>query len=154
MSFCALVDLLVVCVCLDGLAVCVKWMKCKTNINLVSTFFSFCFIVSCCGSLPFLQMQIFRKRVTYFQSFFRSVIVCGCYSTGLVADLEKLCKLMSEFGRMFERSTLRVNVDCSRVIISLRNDEQASVRLNGVIGRSFVFLVCGLLREEQWTSGN
>ena len=36
--------------------------------------------------------------------------------TALVADSEKLCRLVSEFGRVCERRKLRVNVGTSKVI--------------------------------------
>ena len=36
--------------------------------------------------------------------------------TALVADSEKLCRLVSEFGRVCERRKLRVNVGKSKVM--------------------------------------
>ena len=36
--------------------------------------------------------------------------------TALVADSEKLCRLVSEFGRIWERRKLRVNVGKSKVM--------------------------------------
>ena len=38
------------------------------------------------------------------------------YDTSLVADSEKLCRLVSEFGRVCERRKLRVNVGKSKVM--------------------------------------
>ena len=54
--------------------------------------------------------------------------------TALVADSEeKLCRLVSEFGRICERRKLRVNVGKSKVVRCLRNGNggQMHVILNG-----------------------
>ena len=54
--------------------------------------------------------------------------------TALVADSEeKLCRLVSEFGRVYERRKLRVNVDKSKVMMCSRygNGDQIHVILNG-----------------------
>ena len=54
--------------------------------------------------------------------------------TALVADSEqKLCRLMTEFGRVCERRKLRVNVGKSKVMRCSRyvNVGQMYVRLNG-----------------------
>ena len=54
--------------------------------------------------------------------------------TALVADLkEKLCKLVSEFGRVCERRKLRVNVGKSKVMRCSRygNGGRMHVILNG-----------------------
>ena len=50
-----------------------------------------------------------------------------------MADSEKLCRLVSEFGRMCERRKLRVNVGTSRVMRCSRysNGGQMHVILNG-----------------------
>ena len=52
--------------------------------------------------------------------------------TALVADSEKLCKLVSEFGRVCERRKLRVNVGKSKVLrcSSYGNGDQMHVILN------------------------
>ena len=54
--------------------------------------------------------------------------------TALVADSEeKLCRLVSEFGRICERRKLRVNVGKSKVIRCSRYSDEARMRviLNG-----------------------
>ena len=53
--------------------------------------------------------------------------------TALVADSEKLCRLVSEFGRVFERRKLRVNVGTNEVRRCRRNKNggRMHVRLNG-----------------------
>ena len=53
--------------------------------------------------------------------------------TALVADTEKLCKLVSEFGRVCERKKLRVNVGKSKVMRCSRygNGDRMRVILNG-----------------------
>ena len=53
--------------------------------------------------------------------------------TALLADLEKLCKLVSEFGRVCERRELRVNVGKSIVMRCSRygNGGRMHVILNG-----------------------
>ena len=54
--------------------------------------------------------------------------------TALVADSEeKLCRLVSEFGRVCERRKLRVNVDKSKVMRCSRygNEDRMHVILNG-----------------------
>ena len=54
--------------------------------------------------------------------------------TALVADSEqKLCRLVSEFGRVCERRKLRVNVGKSKVMGCSRcvNEGRMYVRLNG-----------------------
>ena len=53
--------------------------------------------------------------------------------TALVADSEKLCRLVSEFGRVCERRKLRVNVGKSEVIRCSRygNGDRMHVILNG-----------------------
>ena len=56
------------------------------------------------------------------------------YDTALVADLEeKLCRLVSEFGRVCERRKLRVNVGRSKVIGCSRycNGDRMHLILNG-----------------------
>ena len=53
--------------------------------------------------------------------------------TALVADSEKFCRLVSEFGRVCERRKLRVNVGKSEVTRCLRygNGGRIHVILNG-----------------------
>ena len=53
--------------------------------------------------------------------------------TALVADSEKLCRLVSEFGRVCERRKLRVNVGKSKVIRCSRygNGDRMHVILDG-----------------------
>ena len=53
--------------------------------------------------------------------------------TELVADSEKLCRLVSEFGRVCERRKLRVDVGRSKVIRCSRynNEGRMHVVLNG-----------------------
>ena len=53
--------------------------------------------------------------------------------TALVADSEKLCRLVSEFGRVCERRMLRVNVGKSKVMRCSRygNGDRMHVVLNG-----------------------
>ena len=53
----------------------------------------------------------------------------------LVADSEKLCRLMSEFGRVCERRKLRVNVGKSKVMRCSRygNGGLMHVILNGKV---------------------
>ena len=50
-----------------------------------------------------------------------------------MADLEKLCRLVSEFGRVSERRKLQVNVGKSKVMRSARyvNKGPKHVILNG-----------------------
>ena len=45
--------------------------------------------------------------------------------TALVADSEKLCRLVSQFGRVYERRKFRVNVDKSTVMKCSRNENEA-----------------------------
>ena len=62
-------------------------------------------------------------------------LVSGCGDdTGLVADSEeKLCRLVSEFGRVCERRKLKVNVGKSKVMRCSRygNGDRMHVILNG-----------------------
>ena len=53
--------------------------------------------------------------------------------TALVADSEKLCRLVSEFGRVCERRKLRVNVGKSKVMRCSKygNEGRMHVILNG-----------------------
>ena len=53
--------------------------------------------------------------------------------TALVADSEKLCRLVSEFDRVCERRKLRVNVGKSKVMRCSRhgNGDRMHVILNG-----------------------
>ena len=54
--------------------------------------------------------------------------------TVVVADSErKLCQLVTEFGRVFDRRKLRVNVGKSKVMRCTRNEDRArlNVMLNG-----------------------
>ena len=53
--------------------------------------------------------------------------------TTLVADSEKLCRLVSEFGRVCERRNLRVNVGKSKIMRCSRygNGDRMHVILNG-----------------------
>ena len=53
--------------------------------------------------------------------------------TALVADSEKLCRLMSEFVRVCERRKLRVNVGESKVMRRSKfgNGDRMHVILNG-----------------------
>ena len=53
--------------------------------------------------------------------------------TALVADSKKLCRLVSEFGRVCDRRKLRVNVGKSKVMMCSRygNGGQMHVILNG-----------------------
>ena len=55
------------------------------------------------------------------------------FDTALVADSEKLCRLVSEFGRICERRKLRVNVGKSKVMRCSRygNGDRMNVILNG-----------------------
>ena len=54
-------------------------------------------------------------------------------TTALVADLEKLCRLVSEFGKVCKRRKLRVNASKSKVMRCLRygNGGRMHVILNG-----------------------
>ena len=55
------------------------------------------------------------------------------FDTALVADSEKLCRLVSEFGRVCERRRLRVNIGKSKVMRCSRyiNGGRMQVRLKG-----------------------
>ena len=60
-------------------------------------------------------------------------LLCA-YDTALVADSEeKLCRFLSEFGRVFEKRKLRVNIGKTRVMRCSRygNWDRMNVILNG-----------------------
>ena len=64
--------------------------------------------------------------------FGRNQLLCADY-TALVADSEKLCRLVSQFSRACERRKLRVNVRKSKILRCSRcgNGGRMHVRLNG-----------------------
>ena len=61
------------------------------------------------------------------------IIIIFADDTALVADSEKLCRLVSEFGRVCERRKFRVNVGKSKVMRCSRygNGDRMRAILNG-----------------------